>query len=84
MIPSETYYTKRIKLNKQYALYDNFLKDTELTFEQRTKLIFEMGRILSVINQIDNMTLMETRKKTDDYPLVIPSTLNEKIMPLKL
>ncbi|MAX71819.1 MAG: hypothetical protein CMC76_12110 [Flavobacteriaceae bacterium] len=83
---SETFYTKRIKLIKQYNLYFDFLfcSTSDLTREQKDKLIFEMGRIKKEVERISKMALYETQKITDDYPLVIPSGLNEKIKPLKV
>lgn len=85
MIRSETYQAKFIKLTKQYELYDQFLQDpeTELTFQQRQKLIEEMGRLIYHIKKIGSMPMLETRRKTDDYPLVLSSSINFYSNPLE-
>lgn len=76
MIPSETYQCKLRKIKAQYKLYDDFIQNTELTFENRSKIIQEMGRLLYIIEKTENMTLQEVRKKCDDWPLVMISIMN--------
>lgn len=80
MFKSETWQQKHKGILKQLKLYDAFLTDpeTKLTYEERSKLIFEMGRLLWWANFIENMTFMETRKATEDYPLMITSALHTK------
>lgn len=77
---AETYQLKYRKFKKQYQLYDDFLlcPETILTFEERSKLIYEMGRILAVINKINEMTYYETKKINDDYNIVLSSSMNYK------
>lgn len=78
MIRSETYQEKHKGLKKQYQLYDDYLQSSEepMTFEQRTFFIEEMGRVLFLIHQIENMTFQESKRITDDWPMVISSRLN--------
>lgn len=77
---NDTYQAKHKMLLKQYQLYDQFLIDpeTNINFKERSKLIYEMGRMQSVIDKIESMPYMETRKTTDDFPLIISSCLNPK------
>lgn len=85
MIGTETYQQKYKSIKKQYQLYDNFLEDenTQLTFEERSKLIYEMGRLIDVMKKIESMTYQETKKITDDHPLVLNSQLNYKKITLE-
>ena len=71
MANSDTWNSKQRKLKAQYQLYDDFLQSEPLTFDQRSKLIYEMARVLHVIKYIDALTLQESRKICDDYTIIL-------------
>lgn len=70
MARSDTWNSKQRKLKNQYKLYDDFLENTKMTFDERMKLITEMSRMLHVIKYIDSLTLEESRKVCDDYTII--------------
>jgi len=78
MANQDTWQSKQRKMKIQYQLYDDFLQNTELTFDDRSKLIHEMGRLIHVIKYIDNLSLQEARKTSDDWPLIVSSMINYK------
>lgn len=74
----DTYHLKYSNLKKQYKLYDDYLNDpdTHLSFDQRSKLIYEMGKMLSFMKMIENMTYQKTKQVNDDYTIVKNSIIN--------
>lgn len=80
MANSDTWNSKQHKLKEQYKNYDEFLQNTELTFDQRSKLIYEMARVLHMIKYIDSLTLQESRKVCDDYTIIVSSLIGPLII----
>lgn len=76
MSRQETNHSKYSKCKKQYVLYDEFLISEQLTFKQRSDLIWEMARINNFTKEVEHMTFNELKKTTDDYTIQIPSKIN--------
>lgn len=71
-----TWISKQIDLKRQQKLYSKFLKETELTYEDRVSVCVEIGRIQHQLDKILKMPYFKASLVCDDYFVEIPSKIN--------
>ena len=79
MIQTETYQEKLERLNKLIDGYSKYLKDKDLTFEEKSRLNVEISKTNKKIERIKNMKVEDFLNTTHDYSIDFQSKMNSTI-----